>query len=94
MIYTDSLAEELKPDAGRKWRPSNGTEGELFIERFCQHCIHDADHRDDTGSGCEILIRTWAYDIDDPKYPAQWRIGPDGQPTCTAFEEEKERRPE
>lgn len=88
MIYTDSMAERLKPRAGRKWRPSNGTEGEIFSACFCERCVHDAGYRNDTGDGCGIIARTLAYDLTDPKYPSEWQIGPDGQPTCTAFEEE------
>lgn len=89
MIYTESLAARLTP--GETWRPSNGTEGELFTGTYCNRCKHDAEHRDDTGAGCGILIRTWAYEIDDPKYPTEWQIGTDGQPMCTEFEAEADR---
>lgn len=26
---------------GEKYRPSNGTAGEGFMEAFCYHCIHE-----------------------------------------------------
>ena len=65
------------------YRPSNGTEGELFRAYFCSQCKH---RDDDVAGGCEIALRAYAYDIDDPSYPAQWIHGPDGQPMCTEFE--------
>lgn len=68
------------------YRPSNGTEGEMFISRWCSNCQHDAAARIGDGfDGCEILGRTFALSITDPEYPAEWREdGPSG-PRCTAF---------
>ena len=77
-IYPDSLAEMLMKRAGEKYRPSNGTEGDLFISGNCYHCMEDGDN-------CEILHRTFAHDVEDPEYPSEWQYGTDGQPTCTAF---------
>lgn len=66
-----------------KYRPSNGTEGLMFMEEFCERCIHDdMENR----LFCPIIARTMAYEIDHPKYPAEW-IREDGRPKCTKFKE-------
>jgi hypothetical protein len=67
-------------DVGQKWRPSNGTEGELFQENYCAKC-----DKWDAEDGCPIAAATFFLDEDDPAYPEEWQIGKDGQPTCTAF---------
>lgn len=84
MIYPDDYAARLKPKAGQKWRPSNGTEGEMFMARQCAGCIHDTDHEED--GGCGIQLDTFMFSVDDPEYPSEWQIGTDGQPKCTAFQ--------
>ena len=77
------------PCAGKPYRPSNGTEGEIFHAASCARCTKwerglDPDGWDD---GCLIEARAMLYDIDDAVYPKEWVYGPDGQPTCTAFDE-------
>ena len=86
MIYPEGLAERLREQAGEKYRPSNGTEGSLFQEAFCDHCKREAGYRAGAGDGCPILAATMAFDVDDDNYPAEWQYGEDGQPKCTAFE--------
>ncbi len=66
---------EGKP--GEKYRPSNGSESEFFMARFCDKCA--------AFNICNILMRTMGYDIDDPKYPKQWTFDESGQATCTSF---------
>lgn len=78
-LYPDDLAEVLKPRAGEKWRPSNGSEGEAFIESWCMRCSRDGNE------DCPILAATFAYPVDDPAYPSQWQLDPRGQPVCTAW---------
>jgi hypothetical protein len=78
-LFPASFAERLKARAGQKYRPSNGTEGEMFQERWCYDCTKDTDQN------CSILLRAFWADIDEPEYPAEWQYGPDGQPRCTAF---------
>jgi hypothetical protein len=80
-MYTDEMAKELKKSAGKKWRPSNGTEGIMFKEKFCYRCIKD----DDPENPCLIIGRSMAFNVDEPEYPKEWQIGPDGQPICTEF---------
>lgn len=77
-IYPASFAAMTAKHAGEKYRPSNGTEGDLFIAAHCYHCAIDGDN-------CEILHATAAYNPADLEYPVEWQYGKDGQPTCTAF---------
>lgn len=74
------LADKLKNRAGSKWRPSNGTEGDIFRQSWCDKCKRDIN------SDCPILGATMMYDVDDDGYPMEWQYGNDGQPVCTAFE--------
>lgn len=70
------------------YRPSNGTEGELFMERFCYRCKHDDKYQrtQDPEDGCPIIPGTLIYEIDDPKYPTEWVQDDDGaNARCTAF---------
>lgn len=79
-MFTDDLAEKFKARAGTKYRPSNGTEGKMFFNEFCDRCKKISD--------CEIIGKTMAFDMDDPEYPTEWQYGEDGQPVCMAFEQE------
>lgn len=81
MIYTADHAEMLKEDAGRKWRPSNGTDFDLFSAAMCHNCQGK--------DSCMIVPLTKAFNVDDEDYPEDWVINDAGQPTCTAFEEDK-----
>jgi len=72
------------------YRPSNGTEGEIFMERFCYRCTKLSV--DDDSKDCDILTRSFWYAIGDPEYPKEW-IANDAtglqDPRCTAFEARK-----
>jgi hypothetical protein len=70
-----------------KYRPSNGTEGDCFIESWCDRCKRDEAYRSGEGDSCPIVANTLALPIDDPEYPAEWTYAANGQPICTAFEE-------
>jgi len=89
MIHVDSMAERMKERAGESYRPSNGTEGEIFMSAFCSKCKHDNLDPKTYSGGCEIIGLTMAFDTNDAEYPREWIIDSDGQPTCTAFELEK-----
>ena len=82
-LYTDELADNLRKRDGAKYRPSNGTEGEMFMERWCYRCTKD----DQQNVFCPIIAKTMAFDVDNPEYPSEWQYNPQGQPICTAFEE-------
>ena len=62
----------------KPYRPGNGTEGDIFYSEWCALCHHDLNDR------CEILTRTFIYDLRDPEYPTEW-VTRKGHPTCTAF---------
>lgn len=66
----------------KPYRPSNGTEGMDFMESWCANCQHD--ERED--KPCQILGRTLAFQIDDPRYPTEW-IETESGPKCTAYKE-------
>lgn len=78
-IYSESAAELYRRDAGEKYQPSNGTEGEIFMAAWCYRCARWNE------DGCDIAAATMFYDVDEPGYPEEWRIGEDGQPECTAY---------
>jgi len=91
-IYPESWAALNQMHAGQKYRPSNGTEGAIFMEAWCADCQRDKSMREgapledcDDNERCEIIADTFAYEVDDPRYPAAWVHGKDGQPLCTAF---------
>lgn len=70
--------------SSKKYRPSNGTEGEGFIGCYCMNCINE--HPDSNRKPkCDILSRSFLYDINDKEYPEEWIYGDDNRPTCTAF---------
>lgn len=81
-MFPDYQAEILKEDAGQKYRPSNGTEGDLFMSEYCWRCQLETH--------CTIPGKTALYQIEADDYPAQWQIGSDGQPTCTEFLKRKD----
>ncbi len=72
---------ELSIVSGKSYRPSNGTEGELFQEEFCYRC-----KLDDCDEGCDILLNTMIFGIKNEDYPKEWVFDEDGRPTCTAFD--------
>lgn len=100
-IYTPSFAAMLVKRAGEKYRPSNGTEGQLFMDAFCRRCQRDGAMRSgdpvedcDDEQRCDILGLTMIYQADEPEYPSAWQYGKDGQPCCTSFIEAGEPIPE
>lgn len=91
-IYPPSMADMMKARAGEKYQPSNGTEGDSFFWAWCRHCqrdkaMHEGVDFDDCDDNelCGIIADTMAFNVEDEKYPKEWRYGKDGQPCCTAF---------
>lgn len=74
----------MKP--GESYRPSSGTEGMYFEDKFCSHCIHEKYcHSGIEGDkSCEIMLNAFMYDQRDKEYPKEWVYDGDGKPTCTA----------
>ena len=63
----------------KPYRPSNGTEGELFIIEQCGDCTKRR--------GCRIVRETMRYHEDDIRYPKEWVSDIDGgNARCTAKE--------
>ena len=73
----------LPKSAGKPYRPSNGTEGEMFMAEFCDRCSK-------CDVGCQIIVASMAFEKDDPEYPKEWVFDSEGCPTCTAFEESEQ----
>lgn len=69
----------------KKYRPSNGTEGDGFMNEFCFQCIHDNPDIDAKSPRCEIMTLTMCLGVDDKDYPKEWIYGDDGKPKCTKF---------
>lgn len=73
----------------RKYRPSNGTEGDGFHENFCFQCLHERwvhrQEEDRDEDKCIIMNHTLLYQVDDPRYPSEWTYDDKGNPTCTKF---------
>lgn len=70
---------ELPEQEIELYRPSNGTEGDLFNMRFCYRCARFFNN-------CQIELLTMAYDTSDPEYPREWRYV-NGKPVCVKFED-------
>lgn len=69
----------------KKYRPSNGTEGDCFMSKFCFQCIHDNPDYNAKSPRCEIMTLTMCYGIGEPEYPKEWTYDANGRPTCTAW---------
>lgn len=89
--------------ATEPYRPSNGTEGEIFMSCFCHRCELDKGFRENPEEfdSCPIVADAFAYSIDDPSYPKEWvrdedadimLIGGNGA-RCTAFVEDGQEVP-
>jgi hypothetical protein len=68
----------------KPYRPSNGTEGEMFYEAWCGRCHRDKAFREG-GRGCSILCATLIYPADSPYYPVEWVEDEKDGARCTAF---------
>lgn len=68
----------------KPYQPSNGTEGMMFFDEFCDKCVKERR--------CKIIGRTMLYDPGDTKYPKQWVYDDNGYPTCTSFRGEPYQR--
>lgn len=71
----------------RRYRPSNGSEGDHFISFYCENCIHEKyiHTMDEHDKQCDILIRSMFYDVADEEYPDEWTYTDQNVPVCTKF---------
>lgn len=74
----------------QRYRPSNGTDGDIFVSQWCSQCIHEQGFRDGTGDGCAILAAAFAHDVDSPEYPMEWTLDSEANAECPAFVDEDE----
>jgi hypothetical protein len=73
-------------DGKKLYRPSNGTEGEIFMAKFCEKCKHD---NPDKQQYCKILNATLLYKTSEKEYPQEWIYEDDNNifsGKCTNFE--------
>lgn len=72
---------------GKPYRPSNGTEGDWFLSKFCLHCIHGKyEHTGDViDNPCEIITASFFSEIGTSTYPPEWVYDDNEEPTCTAW---------
>ena len=72
--------------ATKPYRPSNGTEGVMFMAEQCETCARDSE------DGCPIHLASVANLPTEPEYPAEWvvdaddkmEVGPPFTARCTA----------
>lgn len=69
----------------KKYRPSNGSEGDWFMGKFCYQCIHDNPDCEALSPRCDIMTLTMCLDVTDKDYPNEWTFDEMGNPTCTSF---------
>lgn len=68
----------------KKYRPSNGSEGVWFTDKFCDQCANNHPNPDHPMQ-CMILCRSFCHDINHSDYPEEWQYDANDNPTCTAF---------
>jgi len=61
----------------KKYRPTNGTEGMSFCEKFCENCIFEND--------CDIIFLSMSFDVEDDHYPKELQYDKNGEPICINF---------
>ncbi len=71
------------------YQPSNGTEGDWFISKWCGSCVKNPKSMDAINQ-CDILCMTMVCNIDDSEYPRQWVYSEDDEPMCTAYKNRDE----
>lgn len=67
----------------RPYRPSNATEGDVFMAEWCERCA--LFRPDDPDKTCSINLRALAHSVTEPEYPGEWQYSNGGVPVCTAF---------
>ena len=74
------------------YRPSSGSEGCWFYEKWCANCARDKSMNGtkefdlcEPEEVCTIISQTLAYSVDEPEYPKAWRDDKNGNPVCAEF---------
>jgi hypothetical protein len=73
---------QLKQCAGQTFMPSNGTEGMIFVDAFCERCVHEkfSHTHNECDKKCDIFTRSMIED----EVP-EWVYSEEGWPICTAW---------
>lgn len=71
----------------KKYQPSNGSEGSMFMSFYCENCKHEQylNTGVETDKKCDILSRSMILDVKDENYPEELTFDEEDQPTCTKF---------
>lgn len=71
----------------KKYQPSNGSEGDWFIDSHCAQCIREKfmHTNNDNDKKCDIFSRTLVYHVTEPEYPSEWTFDENENPICTEF---------
>ena len=75
-------ARQITKQPVRKYRPANGIEGDIFMDKWCAGCSRD---NPDSGNYCSIISASVFHNVDEDGYPIEWQYAADGHPKCTAF---------
>ena len=72
----------------KKYQPSNGMEGDIFINEFCKNCknelfIHTGGEKH---IKCKILTDSLSLDINDEKYPLELIKDENGIGKCSKYD--------
>jgi len=65
----------------RPYRPSNGTEGDMFMSQFCYSCVKYTLNKNTGDYDCkhDIIQKTQVYEVDSKHYPKWWVEDLDGK---------------
>ncbi|MFZ5566707.1 MAG: hypothetical protein ACOY95_06865 [Pseudomonadota bacterium] len=85
-MFPPDLAKLYVEQAGKRYEPSNGTEGEIFMDEWCRTCQRDRAMREgldiddcDDNELCTIVAASFRGEAEE------WVYGMDGQPMCKAY---------
>lgn len=67
---------------GKLYTPSNGSEGDVFMARWCERCAKDGFTEEHPENGCKIIVESMCG-----MEPPQWVIDAKGWPMCAEFKE-------
>ena len=77
---TPKILYQFKEYAGKPFMPSNGTEGMIFYEAFCDNCIFNHPDPDNEKQCDDVLMISMIGE-----QPKEWIFNSEGYPTCTKW---------
>jgi hypothetical protein len=69
---------------GKKYCPSNGSEGDWFEDKFCMNCIH-TNPDPHKKPQCDIWCSALCFRVDEPDFPKEWIYDENDEPVCTSW---------